>query len=463
MAVGCGVGLVVLAGWPLTDRLDVLKQLILLLVGGLVVVAGLSEGRHAASSLVAGLGVLAIVGLAGLSSEMGARVEGLAGWGGALLLGWGAARAHHARLARWLGATGAVVAAVAVLQGLGLDLFGGTRVISGTLGGPGHLGWTLALLLPFCLAWGPRAPWLAGLMGAALVLSGSRTGWVMVLVGLPWWALGGGREKLRRALLIGCALGIGIDVVTRRADLAGRVADLADEHGTTAGRGYLLRLYASHPGAWLGAGHGPEGFVRRFPELQRAWLGEHPADRPFRSDLRHAHVDLVEVGFDFGLVGIALLLWGVGRSVRWRPLQGAPGAVLVSAAVGGCASPVLFFAPTLAVGAVAVGMRRPAPRSLQAGGILPLLVASMIMDAMLVRRVASETLRSEATWSRLSGRPAAAREVAGRALEVDARNPRAWAELGLACEALGDRSCACVAWQGAAEDLPTDGVLARCQ
>ena len=449
---------------PFVDRADLTKQLVLLLVGAAVCSVALASGLHRAGRITAALGWLVGLGLLALPHELGARIEGVAGWIGAILLGWGARRADPDLLQRGLAWLAGGVGALAVLQGLGLDVFGGTRPITGTLGGPGQLGWTLALLLPFCGAAGLRwAPALGALAVAGLVLSGSRTGWVMAVAVLPLWVWESPRPRVWRGLLAGLLLGVAVDAATGRAGLPARFEDLSASEGTAAGRGYLWRVYASRPDAWLGAGRGPEAFVRTFPQLQRDWLVGHPEDAAFRSDLRHAHADVVEVGTNFGLLGIALLGWLLIRVGRAGPWRTAPVAVVASVLIGGLAAPVLFFAPTLALGTVAVAMRLRGESPRLAGGVLPLLVVSVVVGAWMARRVASETVRSDATWLRVTGRLPAARPLARQAVDIDPRNPRAWVELALTCEQLGERACACVAWHGAATDLPVDGVLVRCQ
>ncbi|HHO49820.1 MAG TPA: O-antigen ligase domain-containing protein [Deltaproteobacteria bacterium] len=459
--VGWILAAVVLSWWPLTDRLDLPKQLLLASGASVALLVAVIRGRHRADPVLAGLGGLFLLGVIVLPGEVGARIEGSLGWLAALGLGWRVHRAPEgARGERVLAISGAVVGALALLQAAGLPWLAGTRPVSGTLGGPGHLGWTLAALLPLSAT----VPGRAGLSSAALiaagvVVSGSRTAWVMVALALPLWAATApGRGRLRAALLLGLLLGVGIDAATGRAGLPGRIADVVDADGTARGRTYLWRLALHRPGLWLGAGAGPEAFQRRFPAWQGGFLEEHPELERFRSDLRHAHIDVVELGTDFGLIGIVLVGFASLRAVAVGPARDPALAVLVSVAVGGLASPVLASAPTLGLAAWAVGVRAPG-RPTVALGVLPLLAALWIGQGLAARRLASELARSEATWARITGHPDVGSPRAEQAARLDPRNPRAWIELALCCRALADEGCVQQALPRAARDLPTDGVI----
>lgn len=459
-AVGWIVAAVVLAWWPLTDRLDLPKQALLGATTGLALFAAVLRGHHRADPVLAGLGGVFLLGVGILPAEMGARIEGSLGWLAAGGLGWLVHRAPRGeRGERGLAIAGGLVAGLALLQAAGLPWLAGTRAISGTLGGPGHLGWTLAALLPLSVTLpGRSGSAIAGLITAAIVVSGSRTAWAMSLVALPLWALGSGQARLHRALLLGLLLGVGLDAAVGRADLPGRIADVADEGGTARGRTYLWRLALHQPGRWLGAGGGPESFQRVFPAWQGSFLEANPGLERFRSDLRHAHIDVVELGTDLGLVGICLIGWAALRAAAAGPRRDPALAVLVAVAVGGLASPLLSFAPTLALAAWAVGARAP-PRPAVAWGVVPLLVALWVGQGLATRRLISEQIRSEATWARITGRAGQGRQRARAAAEIDARNPRAWIELALCCRALSDETCARDALRHAARDLPTDGVV----
>jgi hypothetical protein len=466
--------------WPWTDRLDLPKQATLLLVALGACAWGLARRRpRTLDAVSAGLALAALLGVALSPEGAGARVEGWAGWLAAVLLVALARRASGEAaeveaLGGLLARLAAGLAVVAWLQALGAPLFNsglagfqGRRVV-GTLGGPGHLGWVLALLLPWV---GARVQAAAGrarhsrraalaLCTGALVLSGSRTAWIMALAGLPAWLR-------RRALVpvLACLLagGLGaalLDQATGQARLAARAADLAEPTGTAHGRLYLWRVHLASLPALLGPGLGPEGFQRAWPGWQADYLAAHPEAAGFCTDARHAHADPLEVLADFGPGGLVLLLALLGLGLVRRPPDGGPRrgpaqAALLAAAVGGLAAPVLFFAPSLGLAALALGLRlgpvrRPVPAWL--GATLPL--ALLAAGALLGVRLASEVVRTEATLARVEGRAAAARAAAARAVGLDGRNPRAWLEVAQGCAAAGDRTCAGRALERCAADLP---------
>jgi hypothetical protein len=312
--------------------------------------------------------------------------------------------------------------------------------------------------------------WIVGLAltAGALVLSGSRTGWIMGIAGLPLWLRRPHINKVLLTIVAGVALAVSVDVVTHRARLSQRIVEVSSASGTTLGRVYLWRVHISAAADLLGLGHGPEGFQRRWPGWQRSFLEAHPEASSFRSDLRHAHADLVEVLCDFGVVGLLLGLTVMAIALsRGPPRRGPAQAGLVAALVGGFSAPILFFAPTLCLVSICLGLRLGFPRR-QSGakrlvslGAL-IVVASISVAAIpLGSRLASESVRSRATIARIEGRFSRAEELALKAVRLDGRNPRAWMERGILCERGNDSRCSREAFSAAARDVPSDAVLSR--
>lgn len=480
--VGVGLGLLltatVLFWWTATDRLDLPKQTVLAL--GAVALAGWGVWRWRLRVDAVSLGLCLAAGilLALQPVETSARVEGLVGWLAAGLLVIVARATRPDDLEPYLARLAVGLAGLAWLQALGTEVFNadltglhGRRVV-GTLGGPGQLGWVLALLLPW-VGWRAarlRADWLVGLglVIGALVLSGSRTAWVMSLVGLACWLPRRRLLGLVLAMALGAGVAVGADAVTGRARLGERAADLTDGRGTAAGRLYLWRVAAFNASDLLGPGHGPEGFQRRWPDWQRSYLAQAPDQIHFRSDLRHAHSDPVEVACDLGVGGLVLIAWVLVLAVlrpaaqaRWR---GPALAGLLSSVVGGLAAPLLFFAPSLGLAAVFLGLRLgPMRRALPRWVGLVCLVAVVAVCVPLVIRLDSEVSRSQATAARARSQTDVALESAAWALHLDERNPRAWIELGLARQAAGWPAAAREAFCQAAVDLPADAVVQRCR
>lgn len=513
-----------LAWWSTTDRLDLPKQWVLVFCTLAAVLITWIRGRPLALGPLTLLLVLApLMGLAASPTEGAARVEGWVGWMAALALVFLARHASRAALGPPLTALALGLSLIAWLQAGGLSLFGGGiegpggRGVVGTLGGPNHLGWMLALLLPWAfvtLAGSHRWRGLAyfGLLPilGALVLSGSRTAWAAALVSLPFW-LPLGRAEARRMgltskrwlmLSLVALLAFGSALVADRiwdtARLPQRASDIREPSGTASGRLYIWRVHLHALPDQLRLGDGPESFVRKWPQWQAAYLAKKPQDARFRSDLRHAHADAMEVLSDLGLPGLVLGAWLLFRVFRRRPDEssprGPPLGSLVALVVAGLASSPLFFAPTLALGAVCLGLRLGPPQHTvtSLGKLLPALALAVAL-VPLTQRLRSEVVRSDATRHRMAQAQAKLRQAAGlpmaakgkdavgdakrtkgsphpakkalayatTAVHYDRRNPRAWIEMALALESLGKLPEALKAWRRAYKDLPTDAVRHR--
>jgi O-antigen ligase len=317
--------------------------------------------------------------------------------------------------------------------------------------------------------------WL-GLFFGALVLSGSRAAVVMSLCALPFWFPWQKKNRKARVAVIGAAVAagavaaFGADALTGKARLDHQVADLGKSRGSARGRVYLWRVHLSAVKRWAGFGHGPEGFVRLWPAAQNEFLRRHPELEHFATDLRHAHADPVEVLVDFGLPGLGLgvfLLFLAFRRKEGR-FRGPASATLIALIVGGLGAPVLFFAPTLCLAALAYGIRlgpptpRAGDRSVRSMWTTFFVAAALAAALVpLTIRLASEVQRSRATRARMAKRVKRAGRYARSATAIDGRNPRAWMERAAWCEVEGRGPCALAAWKKAARDLPIDAVMAR--
>ena len=466
--------------WTASDRLDLPK--LGLALGLALAVLILRMLRKEAWTFVWTSAL--IIALVFNPTGMGERIEVWALWLLWLVmvaLGRGLAEDE---LAVWLARLALGLSAIAWLQAAGLPLFNselsgfeGRRVVA-TLGGPGHLGWSLALLLPW-LAHHARqryAPVAAGALIAfvlgALVLSGARTAWIMAAVSLP---LGLGWPGAKRILwlaglaLLGMGLAVGLDLLGDKARLGDRIEDLSEAGGTAQGRAYLWRVHWSAKSGALapGLGYGPEGFQRRWPHWQNAYLKQHPEDARFRSDLRHAHADLVELACDLGPLALLGLLVLLGLAVWRKPsqgrLRGGPAlGCLAAALLGGMTAPLLFFAPTAAIVGLSLGLRLGAARRMGPPGTRLLLLGLLGVGLFfLAQRGYSEVARSRASLLRSAGQLDLARVLVEQAIAIDQGNSRAWIERASICRAAGDAVCACQSVGQARARLPNDPLQRR--
>ncbi len=507
--------------WTVTDRLDLPKSWIALVVATLGIVWLLFRSPDQVRSPL--LSLPALAGIAMLLSspgEMAARVEAWALLSACLGVGLSARSADPRRfggLILWLAVVPLVL--FAWIQALGVDLltsmvqgFEGRRIFS-TMGGPDHLGWMLAGLVPWWLAWWHRLPAespkgidrrVIGFIGGAalvgaLAATGSRGAWAAAFIGLVSW-LWLEKPSARRVVMLTAMLVVGLvaalvtDGMFHRARLVSRTNDVSDPKGRAAGRMYLVKVHGSclvrdlASGALFG--HGPEGFQRRWPSCQDRYLAAHPSDEHFRSDLRHAHLDLVELWSDYGIFGLAILAWLawlLWRRRAWSDPGRRPAlASLLALLTAGLSGWPLFFAPTAMLlaadmGLLASGHRKNDPGTDSVGppedpvakarprlawvrrywpGIF-LAALLLVALALLSRRLVSEGFRSAATRARAAGRVRNALHNASQAVTVDSRNARAWIEYGLDLDLAGYHPEARKAWTKALRDLPSDAVRWR--
>jgi len=196
------------------------------------------------------------------------------------------------------------------------------------------LGQIVASLSPFALVaaskrWGILG-WCvaAALVGAVILLSGTRAAWISYALVLLWsgWGLLGWKRLLAvfafGAIAI-AALGVFVPQVQERLVRSTHLLT-ADESGVDnalSGRGRIWRaawcMYSTHPINGVGARGFRDAFNACDPEPgQLAAWGEGPA--------LHAHQLLLEVGSETGTFG--LLMWLAGIALGWRAWRYADAA-----------------------------------------------------------------------------------------------------------------------------------------
>lgn len=280
---------------------------------------------------------------------------------GACLAGWSLALPAR-RLERFLGATvisGTLMALLAVLQFHGafrpFRFTGGEESlrlgVTALAGNPGDLGGFL--VLPALVAqdallralrrsragarrWGRAALWaLAGglcvygivasqtLTALVALAAGTAVFWLLALPARRAVAAAAGAAVLAGALLAG--------VAPLRLRAAAVAHELAAGQWNRALSGRLdgwraaIWMFRQHP--WVGVGHGAYG--SRFAEAKLALLAQGVPFYPAHVDpfFANAHNDFLEAAAEWGLVGVAALLWGLavlGRSLAagGRPAPG---------------------------------------------------------------------------------------------------------------------------------------------
>jgi O-antigen ligase len=203
---------------------------------------------------------------------------------------------------------------------------------AGMFGIPNSLAALIELVLPVCLVllwrrgtgWGTRlfSGWLALLLLGALVLTGSRGGWIAlsaVLLIRPFLGAGSWRGKLLGALGLGCLVAAGLLILYRLSPAARERIDPFLAGQFELSRPILwkaqLQIWRDHP--WFGSG--AASFNLLFEPLRPAG---------FLNDPRWAHNDYLNTLGDYGLIGF--LLWAgagagllvLGRRAR-KPLDAA--------------------------------------------------------------------------------------------------------------------------------------------
>jgi hypothetical protein len=453
----------------LIDRLDVTKLAIAVVAASIVCLAAASRPSPDPTvskvlSPIALIGIgLAVASIATPGFVL-ARVESWAPWVPAVLLFSLVRSSSYRLLGGILALAAGALAALGIAQATGLDWFVSgittSRPVMGTLGNADVYGVCLAGALPFALIRGGRPLFRVLSIGilAAVILSGSRTAWVMLLpsivVGIQTLRTTGFAVVAVSAVLIAGSIGHSSDHVS----LQQRVMDLSDADGTAAGRVYLWRVHVVAAMQTGPVGGGPGAFQRRWPWAQSAFLREHPEAVRFHSDLRHAHADAVEILLDWGWIGFGVAFWWVSQLLRRRRLENeeiAARASLTALLIGGLAVPVLFQTPSLLLAAVSAGMLAE-PRQLVTRPIWR--VAAIVGVALTLfwtgQRVVSEALRSDGLRLEVAGALEPAAERYRQAAELDPENPLALIMMARSL-ATADPETAFRAIDRAVEHLPT--------
>jgi O-antigen ligase len=284
-----------------------------------------------------------------------------------LLVSWGGGEARVRSLAVLVALAGTAVAAIALLQWWGHDplLFGGYRIVWGTMvgrmrlystfGNPNFVAGYLigAIFLALALAGvssklAGKAAWCAVVAAifAAIIGTRSRGAWVGLAVGLliarfVW------RGEAASAESSSAAEGAPGVSSARCVVIPAALALIASSLGQTAevllsrfeGRVYLWRvgwpMFAEHP--LLGSGWGTFQFY--FLDLQARFLQAHPEFVRYWTHTRQLHNDPLQILLEAGALGLAALgwvLWAYGREAR-RALRGAPRSsrLWIGASAGG--------------------------------------------------------------------------------------------------------------------------------
>ncbi|MBI2517708.1 MAG: O-antigen ligase family protein [Opitutae bacterium] len=198
---------------------------------------------------------------------------------------------------------------------------------AGMFGIPNSLAGLLELMIPACLAllWSRAASlvaklvcgWLAAVFVFALVLTGSRGGWIALALALAAWPLligGDWRKKLAGSLAVLALAAGGVAALYHFSPYArGRIAPFLTGEFESS-RPLIWRvgvaIWREHP--WLGSGAGSYNVVFE-PKRPRGFLNE----------TQWTHNDYLNTLSDYGLAGIALwfaagaaLLWFGWRAVR---------------------------------------------------------------------------------------------------------------------------------------------------
>lgn len=421
-------------------------------VGIALVLAGFVAAPARSRKLLAGVAVLALA--------LAARpdLEGLAAAGYFVALG-GLAWLVAQRTPGWSDRTLARIVALVLVVELGLSLsqslgigvlaassasFGGTHgVVVGTVGNPVELTWMLALAVVLLHGLAPgRASWIA--IACAL--------WV-VLVDRSRATLGVGVL----ALAVGLARRPGpLPRIGAAALLAGAAIAVLQWGGGTAlrGRAFLLELGARMVVGARGVPQGPGAFARHVPAAQASALASSPDDAVFVSQLEHAHCDAIELAYELGLPGLALvawLAWSIVVALRRdpSPRRRTAAATLAFAALLGIVGYPLLSPAVASVVALALGLAL-APASRATASRWPHPIGCTVVGAALIvlaiRQSTAELALTRALAAHVAGDDAAGRAHAHDAL---ARFPGAdaWFLVGNFALAAGDRTRAALAYQ----------------
>lgn len=212
----------------------------------------------------------------------------------------------------WLGAAALAAGLALVQRGDAARL--GLHRVTATLGNPNVVAVTLVLCLPLAvlLARSERRPglrrlaWaLAGLLVSGVLVTGCRAALVALAAQGLFWAFSQRGSRPFRAATLALVLVVG--------GLAGSTRPLARQASrAVAGRSFIAQVSARVMAQRPVRGTGLGGYGERAAWVQGALLRERPALRDRWSHLADAHNQVLMVGGELGLVGLAawLLLLG---------------------------------------------------------------------------------------------------------------------------------------------------------
>lgn len=378
---------------------------------------------------------------------------------------------------------------------------------AGMFGIPNSLAGLLELMLPGCLlVLGARrvsaptkvlAGWLAAGFGLALVLTGSRGGWLAVTAALVLWPLLSAGDRRRRLVGVGL-VAVGVVAVVFCLD---RCSAAAHERLAPFWAGKFeqtrpviwrvgVELWRSRP--WLGTGAASYNVL---------FEGHRPAG--FLNEPQWAHNDYLNTLSDYGLIGFAL--WGgVGAIVLWRGWLAVAAARRVRGAgawfghwrwklglwLGLVAYavhltvdfhtkiPALAYAAALAAGLL---LRPVAPEEPDAGRVEALrrwgaVLAAGVLAALLCLKVwplyraeaarygARQALDKQAATGQgsLSALLAEAQRRFALAVALDPGNGQAWSDLAYVTILGWERAGVSVRETGRRAQVAADRAIARC-
>jgi O-antigen ligase len=291
-----------------------------------------------------------------VSALWGEFVSQRALWISLLPVGWflllTAIRPRPDHIASAVALSGTVVAAIALLQYVGIDPFevlgiaapaqGGPRMqVFATLGNPDFVAAFLVSGLPLSLTLGEIAghrilfAFGALLQGLAVFSTGSRAS-VLGVTAILFWLGGSIRFSNRLWLAGGVLLIAGLLVFAPSRSLT----------ATINGRLYIWKVNAPHLLERPFFGYGPGGFEPKYIEWEtQFWrMGKGSGDdRSFAQLQEHAHNDYIQVLIDSGLAGLFSLLSLLSslfifafrriRSTQDKLIAGASAGVAAMAAV----------------------------------------------------------------------------------------------------------------------------------
>lgn len=189
--------------------------------------------------------------------------------------------------------------------------------------------WALVALMGLLSSPSPLktwSPWIAGLLGAGLALTGSRTGAVLLALGLVWaWRdrqLPPSSRRLPVFALSGALLGLGLNWLAAQHAQALFFASVRSQgHSDISSSRFAiwrdaLDLVANHP--WTGVGWGNFNFAWTLSEFPHRYASL--TDNAHNLPLQLA----VELGIPVAVAVVGILTWSLITATRhaWLPING---------------------------------------------------------------------------------------------------------------------------------------------